>query len=114
MDSTQTSTVVSAPPMRPVGASRGQLLLPSCPGVGGEPFLPAFAGRGIYPPSVLRRAQNDRLAAITVLCGGSQAGAPTLAGHGVDGHLSQAAFEFQSRGAQASPEDKKQNRERQE
>ena len=38
----------------------GQLLLPSGPGVGGEPFLPAIAGRGIYATPFLRRAQNDR------------------------------------------------------
>src|ERR1017187_715727 len=101
MDPTQTSTLVIAPPMRPAGPGCGQLLLPAGPGVGGEPFLPTIAGRGIHLPPLLRRAQNDGLAALAGPCGGSQAGAPTPAGHGVDGRLSQATFELQPLGAPA-------------
>src|ERR1035437_7777448 len=101
MDPTQTSTLVSAPPMRPAGPGCGQLLLPTGPGVGGEPLLPAIVGRGIYPPSLLWRAQNDGLAAHAAPCGGSQAGAAPAAGHGFDGRLSQAPFELQPIGPQA-------------
>src|SRR5258708_35860853 len=101
MDPTQTSRLVSAPPMRAAGPGCGQLLLPSDTGVGRKPFLPAIAGRGIYPPSLLRRAQDDGLATIAAPCSGSQAGAAPAAGHGFDGRLSQAAFEPQLPGAQA-------------
>src|SRR6266852_4109880 len=100
MDPTPTSTFVSAPPMRAAGPGCGQLLLPSDTGVGGKPFLPAIAGRGIYPPSLLRGAQDDDLATIAAPCRGSQAGAAPAAGRGFDGRLSQTAFESQPPGAQ--------------
>ena len=73
--------------MRAAGPGCGQLLLPSGPGVGGEPFLPAIAGRGIYTTPFLRRAQNDDVAAFAALCGGSQAGAAAVASHGFDGRF---------------------------
>jgi hypothetical protein len=103
MDPTPPSSIVRAEPMRADGLGCGQLLLPRGPGVGGEPFLPAIAGRGIYTTPVLRRAQNDDVAAFAALRGGSQTGAPVAAEHGSDGGLSQAALESQSIGAQAFP-----------
>src|SRR5208282_6297665 len=104
MDSTPSFSIVRAAPMRVAGPGCGQLLLPSGPGVGGEPFLSAIAGRGIYTTPLLRGAQNDHVAALAALCGGTQTGAAAAAGHGFDGRLSQAAFESQSLGAQAFPE----------
>src|SRR5208282_6245833 len=101
MDPTSPSSIVRAAPMRAAGPGCGQLLLPSGPGVGGESFLPAIVGRGIYTTPILWRAQNDHVAASATLCRGSQAGAAAVAGHGFDGRLSQAAFESQPLGAQA-------------
>src|SRR5271166_3982857 len=101
MDSTPPSPIVRAAPMRAAGPGCGQLLLPSGSGVAGEPFLPAIARRGIYTTPLLWGAQNDDVAAFATLCGGSQAGAPVAAQHGVDGRLSQAALEPQPLGAQA-------------
>jgi hypothetical protein len=101
MDPTPPSPVVRAAPMRAAGPGCGQLLLPGGSGVGGEPFLSAIAGRGIYAPSLLRGAQNDGLAALAALRGGAKAGAAAVAGHGFDGGLSQAAFESQPLGTQA-------------
>src|ERR1017187_5315445 len=103
MDPTPPSSVVRAAPVCIAGPGCGQLLLPRRFGVGGEPFLPAAVGRGIYAPSLLRRAQNDGLAALAALRGGSQAGAAAAAGNGFDGHLSQTAFGSQPAGAQAIP-----------
>src|ERR1035441_4868926 len=101
MDPTPPSSIVRAAPMCAAGPGCGHLLLPSGAGVGGEPFLPAIAGRGIYTAPILWRAQNDDVAAFAALCGGSQAGASVAAKHGFDGRLSQAALEPQSLGAQA-------------
>src|ERR1700756_1618739 len=101
MDPAPIKTPVRAPPMRAAGPGPGQLLLPGGAGVGAEPPVPALAGRGIYPPSILRGAQDDGVAAPATPCGGSQAGAAPVAEHGVNGRLSQAALEPESPGAQA-------------
>src|SRR3974390_406323 len=101
MDSSPTPTVVSASAMRTAGSGCGQLLLPREAGVGGESLLPAIARRGIYPSSLLRRAQDDALAALAAPCSGSQTSASSVAGDGFDGRLSQAAFEPQSSSPQA-------------
>jgi hypothetical protein len=103
MDPTPPSSIVRAAPMRAAGPGSGQLLLPGRSRVGGEPFLPAIAGRGIYTTPLLRGAQNDGVAALATLCGGSQTGAAAAASHGFDGRLCQTAFESQSLGAQAFP-----------
>src|SRR4051812_20551579 len=101
MDSTQTFTAVDPAAMWLVRNGNSQLLLPGGARVSGEPLLPALARRGVYAASLLWRAQNDVLAAIAALCGGTQAGAPIAASHGLDGRLSQATFESQSLAPQA-------------
>src|SRR5208283_3126543 len=101
MDSTHPSRFDRAAAMRPAGLGGGELLLPSRSGVGGEPFISAIVGRGIYAASLLRGAQDDRLAAFTTPCGGPQTGAAPVAGDGFDGRVSQTAVELQSLGAPA-------------
>src|SRR5258705_13174020 len=93
MDHSQTSPVVGAAAVPIAGPGCGQLLLPGRAGVSGESALPAIAGPGVHPTSVLRSAEDDGLVAATGLCGGAQAGASPAPRDGTDGGISQTAFE---------------------
>ena len=95
MDPTPTSSAIGAPAMRTAGLDPFQLLLFADFGVGREPGLHAPAGRGVYATSLLRGATDDLVVAGTGLRRGAQAGAPLTAFDGLDGYLSQTAFESQ-------------------
>src|SRR6266542_1468830 len=101
MDRTKTSGLIGGAAVRAAGPGAVQLLLPAPTRVSGELEIHAPAGRRIHATSILRRAQNDRLAARARLCCGTQTSATIAANDGIDGDLCQAAFEPEWIGAPA-------------
>src|SRR5271157_2036810 len=96
MDQSRTFAVVGTAAVPITGPAPFQLLLPGGAGVGHQPEIYAADGRGVYAASFLRRAADDRLVAEAGPVRRAQTGAAVAAPDGLDGRVSQAAFESES------------------